>query len=148
MLNETDFAEEADSCNVASPAAITLQQGGSGPQVFGRISEGDTTVTQGSGKAPDVAAQFGYGPNGSDPRGNPVWNWVPAAYSGDVPFGTETHDEYVTTFTAPAPGEYRYTYRFSLNGGAGWTYCDLNGAGSDPGATFELNQLPPMTITP
>jgi hypothetical protein len=29
-----------------------------------------------------------------------------------------------------------------------WTYCDLNGAGSSAGATFEITQLPILDVTP
>ena len=45
----------------------------------------------------------------------------------------------------PAPGAYPYTARISLDGGA-WTYCDLNGAGSNSGLTFETTQLGALTV--
>lgn len=144
VLNETGLPEEADFCNVQFPASLNVQAGNSAGPVFGRIFEAGVTGDPGPGA---VAAQVGYGPQGSDPRGNPAWTWTPAAYSSDIdPAGDD--DEYATPFTAPAAGAYLYAYRFSLNGGAGWTYCDLNGAGSGSGLTFELNQLPTMTVTP
>jgi hypothetical protein len=62
------------------------------------------------------------------------------------------NDEYQATFTGPATGSYRYAYRVSLDGGASWTYCDNNqsdaGAGSNPGLTFNLEDLGSITITP
>jgi hypothetical protein len=57
-------------------------------------------------------------------------------------------DEYVGTFTAPAAGTYAYTYRFSFDAGLNWTYCDLNGAGSNAGLAFESAQLGVLTVTP
>ena len=36
-------------------------------------------------------------------------------------------DEYVATFTAAAAGAYEYVYAFSGDGGASWTFCDLDG---------------------
>ena len=52
------------------------------------------------------------------------------------------------TLTVLSDGLYSYTYRFSLDGGFGWTYCDLDGAGSGSGLTFDASQLGGMTVTP
>ena len=56
------------------------------------------------------------------------------------------------SFTAPAAGSYRYVYRFSLDQGVSWTYCDNNqgdsGAGSNPGLTFDLENEAVLTVTP
>jgi hypothetical protein len=52
----------------------------------------------------------------------------------------------------PRTGDYRYGYRFSLDGGQTWTYCDANqgdgGAGANNGLTFDLGNLPVLTVTP
>ena len=57
------------------------------------------------------------------------------------------------SFTAPAVGSYRYGYRFSLDAGATWTYCDNNeavdfGAGSNANLAFDLTSLGVLTVTP
>ena len=144
VLNETDFAQEADFCNVQFPSSLNVQAGQSTPQVFGQISEAGVTGADGPG---GLAAQVGYGPQASDPRGNSAWTWTSAPYSSDIDPGE--NEEYGTAFAAAStPGTYLYAYRFSLDGGGGWTYCDLNGAGSGSGLTFEQNQLPTMTVTP
>ena len=57
-------------------------------------------------------------------------------------------DEYMRSFLAPSPGSYRYTYRVSVDAGESWTYCDLDGAGSDPSMSFDLADLGTMTVTP
>ena len=55
-------------------------------------------------------------------------------------------------FTAPAVGSYRYAYRFSLNQGVSWTYCDGTtgdlGAGSAGGLTFEIEDVPTLVVSP
>jgi hypothetical protein len=56
-------------------------------------------------------------------------------------------DEYQRQIIAPAAGTYAYGYRFSLDG-LQWTYCDLDGAGSNSGLDFSSAQLGSMTVTP
>ena len=56
-------------------------------------------------------------------------------------------DEYQATFVAPAAGSYRYAYRFSVDGGSTWTYCDANGSGSNAGLSFEMTHVPALTVT-
>ncbi len=48
----------------------------------------------------------------------------------------------------PRRRRYSYTFRFSQDNGLKWTYCDVNGAGSNTGLTFERAQLGVMTVTP
>ena len=57
-------------------------------------------------------------------------------------------DEYQGNFVAPSPGQYTYTYRFSVNAGISYTYCDSDGAGRLPGLTFDPNLLGTLTVTP
>jgi hypothetical protein len=59
-------------------------------------------------------------------------------------------DEYMATFPAPAVNGstvYEYTYRFSLDDGLTWTYCDLSGAGSNDGLVFDPDDLGIMTVS-
>jgi hypothetical protein len=82
-------------------------------------------------------------PVGTDPRTSPDWHWGPAVYNaqaGDA-------DEYLGAIGEPRPGVYAYTYRFSLDAVASWTYCDLDGAGTSPGASFDVTQLGLLTVT-
>lgn len=57
-----------------------------------------------------------------------------------------TNDEFQASFVAPAPGMYAYAYRFSVDGGGRWTYCDTDGAGANGGLTFESGNLGVMTV--
>jgi hypothetical protein len=53
-----------------------------------------------------------------------AWVWGAGTFNVDVTGGG---DEYQASLVGPAPGMYRYAWRFRLAGGA-WTYCDLDGS--------------------
>src|SRR5688572_13329440 len=94
---------------------------GTTPPVFGRIFE--QTLTEPPGASGVVTAQVGFGPVGSDPRFDPSWAYFPATFNTQV--GND--DEYQGTMTVLNGGSYLYTYRFSLDGGASWSYADRDG---------------------
>lgn len=141
-LNESGQPAEADYCAVQFPVTtITVQTGAAAPIVYGRIFEAG--VTAAAGPAAGVVAQVGYGPASVNPEWQSGWQFFPASFNVQV--GND--DEYQASFTAPAVGSYRYAYRFSQNG-TDWTYCDINGAGSNVSLSFETTQLPTLTVTP
>ncbi|HQY27014.1 MAG TPA: hypothetical protein PLL45_19195, partial [Thermoflexales bacterium] len=72
------------------------------------------------------------------------WVWSPTVWNVQV----GSNDEFMGTFTVPPIGPWSYTYRFSDDFGATWTYCDLNGNGTNPGLTFDVNQMGGLTSTP
>jgi hypothetical protein len=141
VQNESDAGLEADYCNVQFPINFSVATGGATPLIYGRIFEAG--VTEAAGLNNLIRAQLGYGLSSVNPQYG-SWTWTNAAYNTQV--GND--DEYQATFLAPAPGSYRYAYRFSLDQGVSWTVCDTNGAGSNPGLTLELGDLPVMTVTP
>jgi cysteine-rich repeat protein len=59
-------------------------------------------------------------------------------------------DEYRATLTLPAPGRYRYAFRFTVDGGTSYTLCDLDGAGSlldgGDGTSFSLARAGLMQV--
>jgi hypothetical protein len=140
-VNETNLAAEIDLCNVQLPTSITVKTQTTTPTIYGRILE--TGFTEAAGANASVFAEMGFGPSNINPTTQSGWQFFPATYNIQV----GNADEYQGSFTAPAAGTYRYTYRASLDG-AQWTYCDLNGAGSNMGALFEVTQLPVLTVTP
>lgn len=143
VANETGTAGEADYCNLQWPPSFSSTAAdGSSPEVYARIFEAGTT--EAGGALTGVLAELGVGPASSDPTAV-NWSWYPAQFNVQV--GND--DEYVGTFPLPPAGaSYAYTYRFSLDDGILWTYCDLNGAGSNGGLTFETGQLGTATVTP
>ena len=111
------------------------------PLIYGRIFEAGTTEAPGA--APNVLAEFGYGPAA----------WTPLTQNANGGFLATTYnvqamndDEYQISFTAPAIGMYRYVYRFSLDNGLNFTYCDTDGAGSNAGLDFSDASAGLMTV--
>jgi hypothetical protein len=49
--------------------------------------------------------------------------------------------EYTASLLAPVLGTYSWLWRFSLDNGAHWTYCDANGAGANPASPFDAANL-------
>ena len=139
--NETDRVAELDFCNLQFPATLNVTAGQSTPLVYGRVFEAGLTNI--AGASAQLRAEVGYGAAGIDPATTPGFLWTPSIFN--VQIGND--DEYQGSFTAPAAGSYGYATRFSRDG-TNWTYCDLNGAGSNGGLTFEAAQLGVLTTTP
>jgi hypothetical protein len=139
--NETDRVAEVDYCNLQFPASFAATAGSTTALIYGRLFDAGTTEAAGSNA--QVRAEFGFGAAGVNPATTPGFGWFPAAFNVQV--GND--DEYQGSFTAPAPGTYGYTSRFSRDG-TNWTYCDLDGAGANAGLVFDPSQLGVMTINP
>jgi hypothetical protein len=142
--NETNSTLEADFCNLQFPASFSVLRNTATPLIYGRIYEAG--VTEAGGAPSGILAEVGYGNNNSDPRSNNTWKFFPADYNVQ----TGNDDEFQGSFTAPATAAtYAYTFRFSQDNGVRWTYCDLNGAGSNADLIFDTQplQLGVMTVT-
>jgi hypothetical protein len=161
-LNESGTAAEIDYVVTQYPhsysgaAASTLT-------VYGQIYDTDSGGTKitGSGSAnAAITAELGWAPANTDgsPKLNPEyeygWTWLAATYNANCKPGTGNptpfsdcgnNDEYQATLTLPATGKYVYTYRFSIDGGATWTYADNDGSGSGS-LTFDLTALGQLTV--
>jgi hypothetical protein len=140
VQNESDSANEANYCNVQSPPSLGAPAG-TPLTVYGQIWEPGLTEAVGAPSSA-ILAQVGYGPASANPEYEPGWSWTNASWN--VQAGN--NDEFKATFAAPPTGSYRYVYRFSVDFGATWTLCDLDGAGANPGLTFDLAQEAPMSI--
>jgi hypothetical protein len=141
-LNEKDVPAEADYCNLQFPATLTVQTGQATAIIYGQLYEAG--LTESAGAPAGVIAEVGYGTNGTNPTTSSSWHFFPASWNVQV----GNNDEFMGSFVAPAANTYSYTYRFSFDGGLSYTYCDLNGAGSNAGLTFEATQLGVLTVTP
>lgn len=140
--NETDDLREFDYCALLSPASITVAAGVATPLI--EVAAYEVDVTEPDGPAPGVVAAIGYG-TGSPLFPAQSWTFVPASFSTQVGY----NDQYTASLTLPAPGTYAYSARVSRDGGAHWTYCDRNGAGSGSSdLIFEPTQLGTLTVTP
>ena len=138
-----------DYCVLQFPAAMSVLGGQNTALFYGRVYEDDNGVlTSAPGAHPSIVAQLGYGPLASNPSGgNPSWTWIPAAFNVQV--GND--DEYQASFQAPyvpSTTQYAYTYRFSVDSGATYTYCDLDGNGTNAGLSFSAASLGTLTVNP
>ncbi len=104
-------------------------------------------VTEIPGATPGLRAQVGYGPNESDPRGNPDWAWFDASFSGQA----GNNDEFAGTLLPEAVAEYDYVYRYSTDGAASWVYAYQDGLVSNPYVPANAGDLtvnPSSDLTP
>ncbi|MFT3683764.1 MAG: hypothetical protein QM783_02360 [Phycisphaerales bacterium] len=130
------------------PPSITVNTGANTGNIYGRIWQDGVTTAPGAN--PTIVAQLGYGPIGSDPLADDSgWTWIGAVFNVQV--GND--DEYMASFTAPAPGDYAYTYRFNRSTfwagqNLGWTLADLNGAGTNQGLSYDPQMLGVLHVVP
>lgn len=98
------------------------------------------------GPTAGLAAQVGYGPDGSDPAGDPDWIWVDADFNVD----SGNNDEFHGQLLPEAVGIYDYAYRYTTTGGRQWLYADLDGTGNgyDPDQAGDLTVHPSGDVTP
>jgi hypothetical protein len=102
------------------PPSITMSAGTS-PVIYGRVYSAG--VTDGIGPGSGITVDVGFGLVNSDPVSG-GWTWFPATFNSKV--GND--DEYQGTMAVVSQGVYHYAYRFSGDGGATWTYADLDGS--------------------
>lgn len=119
-------------CNLQFPAEIELPPGEPEDVYTRAYIEGLTDITEFVDESPLVAAQVGYGPDGSMPPDG--WAWTDAVpnegWDGTMAkggFGQENNDEYQAALSFDEAGVYDYAARFSADAGATWVYCDLDG---------------------
>ena len=146
-VNETGVASEADYCSLQFVAgnqpgdfSLALGAGATSPLVYGQLYEGGLTpgIT-------GVVAQVGVGPLSVNPESQSGWQWFPTTQNISCSGCGANNVEFQGSFTMPVsatPGSaWAFAFRYSIDSGATWTYCDSNGAGSNPNLTFEVTKL-------
>lgn len=137
--NETDRVAELDFCALQFPPTMIVNAGEITPLVFNRVFEAGLTPAAGADAS--IPAQLGFGAAGINPATTPGFIWIAAAFNAQ----DGNDDEYQASFIAPPSGSWAYTGRISRDGTNG-TYCDINGAGSNAGLTFEPGQLGLLSV--
>ncbi len=110
-------------CNTQWPAKLEATINQDSAWVYGRLYVPGVTDQVGEGSG--VLAQVGYGAQDETPVN---WTtWTDAVYNTDVAndFGSFANDEYRARLNASAPGLHRFAFRFSVDDGATWKYCDM-----------------------
>ncbi|MDX9805384.1 MAG: alpha-amylase family glycosyl hydrolase [bacterium] len=118
------------------PYVIDVTIGEAGEVVYGQIymSNGTTggSVPQNSG----WKAQLGVKKDVTSseyPVISATWRWVDATFNSSY---TGNNHEYMAGFPMDKSGDFAYIYRFSLNNGESWWYCDKGVVGDTPGPNF------------
>lgn len=129
---------QIDSCALQFPPSMVIPTGAVTYDIFGRVRAAGVTDV---GDAPvNLTAELGYG-LATTPEAN--WTWSAATFNLDVN-GT---DEFRGSFTAPAPGSYRYAYRFRYGTSGPYTYCDLDGSTTGGFTVAQAGRLAVPTFT-
>jgi len=89
---------------------MEAQTGTTTGYVYGRVY--DTGVTE-PGVRRAACARSSAGGAVREPEYESGWTWINAGYNMQIGY----NDEYYGAITAPAPGSYRYVYRFSRDEG-------------------------------
>ncbi len=132
-----------DDAQLMQPLALTVVQGKSTDKLRAQVKE--LGITAGAGAGAGVQGEIGFGPDGVVPNLQPEqWTWKKATYDGDE----GDFDVWQASLTAPAPGFWAYTFRFTLDG-KHWVYADSNGltGGFDAGKLGQLTVPPPPEIS-
>lgn len=115
--------------NVQSPPSLThtISTESSTDTVYAQIWLGGVTDAS-SSPITGIRAQVGYGPDGSDPTVDAAeWTWFEMAHNPGYDFG-QNNDEFQGNLLPDALGTFRYTVRYSGDGGATWRYAtDFSG---------------------
>lgn len=131
-------------CHLQFPQQISDGTAGATQTVYGRVyMAGLTDQSPSTDPSPNVIAQVGYGPDGSQPADNDAWTWfdgTPNAGWNGPAAGEADNDEYQADMVLPAAGTYDFAYRFSGDFGGSFLYCDTDSGndGYDPLTTGEL----------
>ena len=135
IIDEAPEGSLPDWCILQHPASLSTTLGVPTVNIYGRVFEPEMTNTE--NWHPGIIAQLGVGPDGSEPFDE--WVWANAIFNDQY----NDNDEYQAAITVDEPGEFDYSYRFSIDGGVTWLYCDLNGS-TEGGYT--LDQAGSLTI--
>jgi hypothetical protein len=131
-------------CAIDAPTSTSVATGQSTALLAGEVFQAG--VTEG-GQGAGLLAQLGYGAASSDPTAV-SWLFTTGSYVGQVGTGNN-NNQFHGTILAPAVGTYPFAWRFSLDGGLTFTYCDIAGTGSNSGLpAFDATNLGTMTVTP
>jgi hypothetical protein len=126
-----------DWCRLQVDQPITAFAGAA-VSVSGLVRKlGVTSLSAATDPNPLLLGQVGYGPQGSNPELlGASWTFLPAtpdlAWLDTAEPGA---DAYIATFPAPDAGVRDLAFRFSVNGGLSWLYCDrATGAAGEDGS--------------
>lgn len=148
VWNESNLAAtnngELHYCVVQFPTSLgPVSTGSALPTVYGQVYK--PGITDSAGNQASIVAQLGIGPRLANPETVPgSFTWTAATFNNQQ---ANNYEYQASGVTAPgSAGQYSYVYRMSLDSGATWTYCDVDGAGWNAGLSFEVTRIPLLTV--
>jgi len=128
----TGVVDAVGFCNVQFPKDLIAGAGNPASlnvpvNIYGQVYEAGMTDASNQ-PAGAILSDFGLSqvaPTGPDidPTTSTTWRFYPAAPNPGFDF-TQNNDEHRFTLVPTTAGLYRYVFRFSLDGGIHYTYCD------------------------
>ena len=127
-------------------SSVVLTPGTRSPILYGQVWADGVTGSAGAGPTP--LGEVGWAYAGHNPvTDGAAWHWRATAYNGAA-LGNSNNDEHLGTLWAPTSAEWTaaasatlsWAFRFSLDGGVTWLYCDADN-GNDSNASFDPTKL-------
>ncbi len=110
---------KVDWCNIQWPYEMTVIVNNESDAVYSQVYE--EGLTEGIGQGSGIKAQLGYGALNDDVE---IWKWKDAVFNVDA----GNNDEYMAKITPDKTGNFIYAFRYSLDDGKSWVYCDKDGS--------------------
>ena len=119
-----------DWCRLQWPLSVEADVGDPLTAYLRVFELGVTDLSAVTDPHPLLAAQFGFGPDGSDPTVDDS-EWTVSGATPNIGWeDTEEpgNDEYRADLITPAAGTWDFAFRVTVDGGLTWTWCDGEGA--------------------
>ncbi|PEN07111.1 hypothetical protein CRI93_08225 [Longimonas halophila] len=113
--------------------------------VYGQVYIAGVTDAQDT-PVDSVRAQVGYGPAGTSPQSD-AWRWFDMRPNPGYDY-TQNNDEYIGKMLPQRIGTFKYTTRWSVDGGQTWTYTDQFGPPYDEVDAGDLTVAQSSDTTP
>lgn len=137
---------EINYCVIQFPKSAVATANAPSDPIYGQVFQSGLTDATMDKPAPGIIAELGIGPFGSDARASNAWTWIIAAPTQNYDW-KKNNDEYFAALPGMTPGLYSYAFRFSVSGGAGYTYCDTVGNGGNNGLpAFDPQKTGQLTV--
>ncbi|MBM4397773.1 MAG: VCBS repeat-containing protein, partial [Deltaproteobacteria bacterium] len=132
-------------CQVVEPGTIALEIGAFGTAWSALHVPGLTDRDDGVNTVAGLRSEAGVGPDGTNPWGA-GWAWATATGQN----GSSGNDRYSADLGGiPVPGSFDFAFRYSLDAGATWKYCDRDGStpsGGDPQSGYATAQAGTLAV--
>jgi hypothetical protein len=133
-LNAVSSSVAITSCKLQFVDHTTVASGDT-VAAYGRVLiSGQTSL---AGALSGVRGQIGVGTQGDDASASAQWGWQEANWNVDVAATGE--DEFLANIQPAYSGTRAVAFRTSVDDGANWTYCDLDGSGNGYSAAQQHN---------